>query len=406
MKGCYCVLRHFCVIAVIYGTVGHVAHADEQFETAAQKLLPARQYHVGRSSLSVNLSCDRNRLQSDDLVTLEVSIECLSGGAFEKLSNPFLEPDLPTWLVISIFDSEGRFVGSIPEFDHPEIEHKKIEQLSTTHQTNLMANESIGTSVCLSTGPVSAALGTRLTFFLEKPGTYTVQAVCAKLMFEVPPMTNPKWDKSVAQAVKRKWKMLAGEACRSAPVTMVVERETERSQPSKPRTLDQESPTACRLEHVGTTESGETIVLLRHTNTGTTDLFLQEPVMRKIGDGLSPVRMWLRKSADHNLLLDLSYARAHWQITYPHTIVRLPPGAFVARRHKVPKTWNHLDRTLQAVFSEDLFTTKAYAEYERDGDRVARGISQEDYKLLLKDRPCYLVKSNLLELPAVHPARN
>lgn len=391
--------QYFVVAAMCLASCG-LANADEALEIAAKHLVPTHDYRLRGSSYAVYLSSNQTRLGSDDLITLDVGIECLSGGTYEPLTNPFLERDLPTCLVISVFDSEGRFVGSVPEFDEPGTEREKWGRLAKKIQTDLHSNEVAGTSVCLSTGPVSAACGSSNTMFLETPGTYTVQAVCAKRMFELPPLTDPGADKRLAWTIEQRRKELASEACSSATVTVVVGDHAQERQTSNPISVDPVPPTACRLELVGSTNDGEALVMLRQTNTGHTDLYLHEPVMRIVGDGLSPVRLWL-KNSDGVLMQDLSYARAGWQYGSPHPIVRLPSGGFVCKKHKVPNRWNRLDRTLQAVYSEDLFKTKSYAEYRRDSKRPPEGISSEDYsQLLLKDRPQYLIKSNVLELPA------
>ena len=284
-----------------------------------------------------------------------------------------------------------------------------MERLAKSLQTALTSNEVAGVGVCLSTGPVSTACGNSHTLFIKTPGTYTVQAVCAKRMFDVPSLADADLsvDRRLAWLMEqRSWKKLAGEACRSAPVTLVVGGHSQERQTSKPISFDSAPPTACRLELVGSTNDGEALVMLRHTNTDHADLYLQEPVMRFIGDGLSPVRLWL-KNSDGALLQDLSYAHAAWQFGAPHPIVRLPPGGFICKKHKVPNTWNHFDRTLQAVYSEELFLTKGFAEYLNDGKRPPKGISPDDYgQLLLKGRPQYLVQSNVLELPAADVGGN
>ncbi|MEI8381860.1 MAG: hypothetical protein WCJ09_17155 [Planctomycetota bacterium] len=395
------------VIPAMWLIFSCLAHADEAFEIEAKELLPAHTYQYDGEEFSAYLSCEANHLAADELITLDVGVECLSSGTYLPLGNPFLERDLPTCLVVCIYDSEGKFVGSIPEFDTPDTERARLERLSMTLQTDLRANEVVGASVYLSTGPVSACDGNRLTLFLQKPGTYTLQAVCAKRMFDIPQQgslsANQRFERMLKQ---RTQKQFVGEACRSAPITVVVAGEAEKTRPTKPSSTDPESPTACRLEHAGSTNDGEALVILRHTNTSHADLYLHEPVMRLTRDIMSPVRMWMRNT-EGELLVDLSYARAAWQYSGSHPIVRLPPGAFIAKKHKVPKTWNHLGRTLQAGYSEDFFMTKAYAEYRRDGGRTPQGVSSEDYyKLLLKDRLRYPVKSNLLELPAVNPDRD
>ena len=394
---------HQCFVAATLSFAAYgFASADEAFEVAAKQLMPAQDYQIGEGSYAVFLSRDHDRIRSDDLITLDVGVECLSGGSANLLANLVLERDLPTWLVVSVFDSKGRFVGSIPAFDVPETDRDKLERLAQTLQTDLCPNEVAGASVCLSTGPVSAVCGNSHTLFLESPGTYTVQAVCAKRMFDIPPLNLSAEERLAWLLRQRLWKKLAGEACRSAPDTLVVGGHwQERQTPMKPISFDPESPTACRLERMGSTNGGEALVMLRQTNTSYADLYLHEPVMRIVGDGLSPVRLWLR-SSDGTLLQDLSHARADWQYGGPHPIVRLPPGGFVCKKHKLPRMWNHLDRTLQAVYSQELFMTKNYAEYRRDSECPPKGISPEDYhRLLLEGRPQYRVKSNVLELPAV-----
>ena len=399
-------LSTFIAATLVFALCGSTT-ADEAFAIAARELRPAHHYEYEGGPFTAYLATHDGRLQLDDLITLDVGVECPATAVGMSLGNPYLEPDLPTLLVVCVFDSDGKFVGSIPKFDEPEAEREKLERLSSTLVTDLKTGEVAGTSVSLSTGPVSAVCGNRLTLLLEKPGIYTVQAVCAKRMFDIPPEGNLsaklRFEWLLRQRTQKKF---IGVACRSAPITVVVGESVEKERFSQPFRCDSEAPTACRLTQIGTTDNGEAVVMLRHTNTSLTDLYLHEPVMRITGDITSPVRMWLETS-ESRPLLDLSNALAAWQYGGRHPIVRLPPGAFVAKRHMIPNTWNHLDRKLEAAYSEDLFTTRAYAEYRRDGKRTPPGVSKEDYyKTLIKDLPRHEVRSNYLELPAVSPDRN
>ncbi len=400
---CFYIPAMLCVSLPLAGA--QESRRGEPFDDAVKFLRPEIVFEDSEGQCRLLLKCNNRTISLGELLPLELYFE---GHSRQFGLNPFETHELPQCLIISIFGEDGQLIGTFPAPEPPEA---RTKSLLTAFENNTEANslyihdsERKGIRMILTSGALSAMY--RNTIIVDRAGKYTLQAICSRAVFahhskEPPkhPMQRAEWDRFNLQLIHPRY--YNAEACRSAPLEIVVEEGRAIPATTTPVTFTpQTAPVKARLEFVRYTDEGELEIRMRMDNLSREPIWLYQPVMSEGARTKQPLKFPLWD--EHGTVVH-NYADL-WTISFtgvtPSSFVNLPPDGFVSVVHTIPKRWASSVRSMQAIYTEDLFATEefVYAVSQQLQGKMSRADFKAAQEKNERERPRHNVESNILRV--------
>lgn len=220
------------------------------------------------------------------------------------------------------------------------------------------------------------------------------------------PAQRADWDRFNLQMIHPRY--YNAEACRSAPLEIVVEETPAKPVANVQRMLmSQTAPVRARLEFVRYTDNGDLEVRMRVDNLSREPVWLYQPVMSEGGRTKQPLKfpLWDDQGKIVHNYADL------WTISFtgvmPSSFIHLPVDGFVSKVHTIPKKWARSVRSMQAVYTDDLFPTEEYvrAVSLQLQDKMSPAELEAAREKNERERPKHKVESNILRVMPPDQAR-